>query len=111
MIGPSRLFLLILQVCIKTYQWLISPLMPMNCRHLPTCSQYAIEALELYGLGRGVWLTIKRIFRCHPWGTEGYDPVPQVSILENNKNLTQKSVAETQTGRYTSRGKPLQNSN
>lgn len=61
---------------IKLYQWVISPLLGSKCRYTPTCSQYGIEALKKYGLIKGLWLTIKRIARCHPWGGHGYDPVP-----------------------------------
>lgn len=50
--------------------------MPASCRHLPTCSQYAIEALKVHGILKGGWLTFRRVIRCHPWGTHGYDPVP-----------------------------------
>ena len=60
---------------IRFYRRTISPLTPPSCRYQPTCSAYAIEAIELWGL-RGVWLAIKRIARCHPWGSSGYDPVP-----------------------------------
>lgn len=61
---------------IKLYQWIISPWLGSRCRYTPTCSQYAIEALKKYGPVKGLWLTIKRIARCHPWGGHGYDPVP-----------------------------------
>ncbi|HLF45609.1 MAG TPA: membrane protein insertion efficiency factor YidD [Chitinophagaceae bacterium] len=61
---------------IKIYQWVISPLLGPKCRFTPTCSQYAAEALKKHGVIKGVWLAIKRIFRCHPWGGNGYDPVP-----------------------------------
>jgi len=61
---------------IKIYQLIISPLFPSSCRYLPTCSQYTLEALKKYGLFKGGWLGLKRIFRCHPWGGSGYDPVP-----------------------------------
>ena len=61
---------------IKLYQWIISPLLGSKCRYTPTCSQYGIEALKKYGPIKGLWLTIKRIARCHPWGGHGYDPVP-----------------------------------
>ncbi len=61
---------------IKLYQWIISPWMGQKCRYTPTCSQYGIEALKKYGPFKGLWLTIKRISRCHPWGGHGYDPVP-----------------------------------
>jgi putative membrane protein insertion efficiency factor len=61
---------------IKLYQWIFSPWMGQKCRYLPTCSQYAIEALKKYGPLKGSWLAVKRISRCHPWGGHGYDPVP-----------------------------------
>jgi uncharacterized protein len=50
---------------------------PSPCRYVPTCSTYALEALEAHGLVKGLWLTTKRISRCHPWGGQGYDPVPE----------------------------------
>jgi uncharacterized protein len=61
---------------IKFYQFTLSPLLGKSCRHEPSCSNYAIEAIEVHGIFRGGWLSIKRISRCHPWGTWGYDPVP-----------------------------------
>ena len=61
---------------IKLYQWIISPAIGPKCRFTPTCSQYAIEALKKHGIFKGMWLTIKRLSRCHPWGGHGYDPVP-----------------------------------
>jgi putative membrane protein insertion efficiency factor len=61
---------------IKLYQWIISPAIGPKCRFTPTCSQYAIEALKKHGVFKGLWLTIKRLGRCHPWGGHGYDPVP-----------------------------------
>ncbi len=61
---------------VKFYQKAISPLTPATCRFSPTCSQYTLTALEKYGLFKGGWLGIKRIFSCHPWGKKGYDPVP-----------------------------------
>jgi len=66
--------LLILPV--KFYQYFISPLLPNSCRHQPTCSQYAIEALKVHGILKGSLLSIWRILRCNPWGTSGFDPVP-----------------------------------
>ena len=60
---------------IRFYQRYISTLTPA-CRFTPTCSQYAIEAIEKYGPMKGLWLAIRRISRCHPWGGSGYDPVP-----------------------------------
>jgi putative membrane protein insertion efficiency factor len=61
---------------IRFYQVAISPYTPASCRYSPTCSHYAIEALEIHGLFKGSWLAIKRISKCHPWGGNGYDPVP-----------------------------------
>jgi putative membrane protein insertion efficiency factor len=61
---------------VKLYQWIISPLLISSCRFTPTCSQYAIEALQKYGAIKGLWLTIKRIAKCNPWGGHGHDPVP-----------------------------------
>lgn len=61
---------------IKLYQWIISPMLGPKCRFTPTCSQYAIEALKKHGVFKGLWLTVKRLSRCHPWGGHGYDPVP-----------------------------------
>lgn len=61
---------------IRLYQWTISPLLGVNCRFAPSCSAYAIEAIETHGAVRGLWLGTRRILRCHPWGGSGYDPVP-----------------------------------
>ena len=61
---------------IKFYQYCISPFTPAACRYTPTCSQYALEAIRKYGIGKGGWLALKRILSCHPWGGSGYDPVP-----------------------------------
>lgn len=61
---------------IRFYRKCISPLTPPSCRFTPTCSQYAIEALQKYGPVKGLWLAVKRILRCRPGGESGYDPVP-----------------------------------
>lgn len=63
-------------ILIKGYKLLLSPYMGRNCRFTPTCSTYAYEAIEKYGILRGGWLALRRILRCHPWGGSGYDPVP-----------------------------------
>ena len=63
-------------VLIKLYQLIISPWLGTKCRFTPTCSQYAIEAFQKYGPLKGLWLTVKRIAKCHPWGGHGHDPVP-----------------------------------
>jgi putative membrane protein insertion efficiency factor len=62
---------------VKLYQAIISPLMPMSCRHMPTCSEYTIEALKTFGLFKGLYLSIRRILRCRPGGSHGYDPLPK----------------------------------
>jgi hypothetical protein len=62
---------------VRAYQWTLSPILPMSCRYLPTCSHYAAEAVQRHGAWRGGWLAAARIARCHPWGGSGYDPVPE----------------------------------
>jgi putative membrane protein insertion efficiency factor len=62
---------------IRVYQAILSPFFGQNCRHEPTCSNYAIDAIREWGPIKGVWLGAKRISKCHPWGTFGYDPVPK----------------------------------
>lgn len=61
---------------IRLYQKLLSPVLGAQCRYTPTCSQYAVEALQKYGALKGSWLAIKRILSCNPWGGHGHDPVP-----------------------------------
>jgi putative membrane protein insertion efficiency factor len=61
---------------IKIYQFTLSPFLGKQCRFVPTCSQYGIEAIKKHGALKGSWLTLKRILRCNPWGGSGYDPVP-----------------------------------
>lgn len=61
---------------VQAYRLLLSPWLGRNCRFAPSCSEYALEALERHGALRGGWLTLRRISRCHPWGGEGFDPVP-----------------------------------
>lgn len=66
-------------VIIRVYQKFISPLTPSTCRYSPTCSHYTIEALQKHGILKGGWMSLKRIGSCHPWGGQGYDPVPEPS--------------------------------
>lgn len=66
----------VLHWLIRFYQIAISPLLGPRCRYIPTCSQYSLEAIQMHGAWRGVWLAGRRICRCHPWGGSGYDPVP-----------------------------------
>ena len=63
---------------IRAYQAGLSPLLPASCRYTPSCSEYARQALETHGAARGSWFALKRIARCHPFGGQGYDPVPDV---------------------------------
>lgn len=70
------LFVFLLIVPVKVYQWLISPLLPKTCRYYPSCSEYAIESLRVHGPLLGLLLGTKRILSCHPWGGHGHDPVP-----------------------------------
>ena len=68
-----KFFLLAL---IRIYKYAISPLLGQRCRFFPSCSEYAVEAVEKYGVFKGIHLGIKRISRCHPWNSGGFDPVP-----------------------------------
>ena len=61
---------------LRGYQWAISPLLPPSCRFAPTCSEYAAQAIADHGLGRGAFLTARRLLRCHPFDPGGYDPPP-----------------------------------
>ena len=71
-----RFFTTLLLLPVYLYKYLISPLFPASCRFVPTCSEYAVEALKKHGPIKGLVLTVKRIARCNPWGGSGYDPVP-----------------------------------
>lgn len=74
--GVSWVLVSLLLLPIWIYQKVISPYTPPSCRFTPTCSEYAKQALKKHGPIKGLWLAIKRISRCHPWGGSGYDPVP-----------------------------------
>ncbi len=76
---PLSLLLLIL---IRGYQFLVSPFFPPACRYLPTCSEYARQAVTTHGPLRGSWLALRRLARCHPWAGWGYDPVPEKRTTE-----------------------------
>jgi putative membrane protein insertion efficiency factor len=79
---PNALMPRLFRLLIRSYQLLVSPVLAWlggpasGCRFEPTCSRYCIEAVEMHGFIRGLWLTIKRLGRCHPWGGSGLDPVP-----------------------------------
>ena len=66
----------VLALPIRLYRWTLSPLLPRSCRFHPSCSAYALGALESHGPFRGFWLALRRVARCHPWNAGGLDPVP-----------------------------------
>lgn len=66
----------VLLALVAAYRYLLSPMLGRSCRFFPTCSEYAMEALERHGALRGTWLAVRRVARCHPWHPGGYDPVP-----------------------------------
>lgn len=78
-------FTFVLIGLVRFYQMAISPYLGRTCRYTPTCSQYTIKAIEEWGPAKGVWLGIKRISSCHPWGGHGYDPVPSSSTRNTEK--------------------------
>ncbi|MDX2309520.1 MAG: membrane protein insertion efficiency factor YidD [Hyphomicrobium sp.] len=73
----------ILKFPVHIYQWTLRPWLGAHCRHLPTCSDYALEAIDRNGAWKGFWLMVSRLARCHPWGTHGYDPVPDLSSVRH----------------------------
>lgn len=70
----------LLRGLIRLYQLAVSPVLPPSCRYLPSCSDYALEALASHGISRGLVLALRRLARCHPWGGSGYDPVPPAAL-------------------------------
>lgn len=78
---PGQIMILL----IRAYQLVVSPMLGPHCRFAPTCSSYAIEAIQLHGVIKGFWLALRRVTRCHPWHPGGYDPVPpQKSCCEDH---------------------------
>jgi len=63
---------------VHAYRWSLKPLIGLECRHLPSCSEYALEAIDLNGAWRGSWLALSRVCRCHPWGSHGLDRAPDI---------------------------------
>lgn len=72
----KKLLTWLLLIPVYFHKYCISPLTPASCRYVPTCSEYAVQALKKYGPFKGLYLAVKRILRCHPWGGSGYDPLP-----------------------------------
>ncbi|MBN2669799.1 MAG: membrane protein insertion efficiency factor YidD [Bacteroidales bacterium] len=79
-----------LLILIGIYKYAISPFTPASCRHYPTCSSYAEEAIKKYGMVDGTYMAAHRLSKCHPWGTEGYDPVPLFKFKTYKKAKTSK---------------------
>lgn len=72
----NRILVVILKTVIHFYKGAISPLFSPKCRYFPSCSDYGLEAITKHGPFKGLWITLKRIITCHPWGGHGHDPVP-----------------------------------
>ncbi len=91
---PSEILIPVAKLALALYRWIISPLIHtlagpgFGCRFQPTCSEYSRQAIDHFGLSKGVWLSIRRISRCHPFGGSGYDPLPVISPLSNESKLT-----------------------
>ena len=81
---------------ILVYRYTLSPLVGWRCRHVPSCSQYALDAIEINGAWKGAWLTVSRLCRCHPWGSSGLDPAP-------NLDAERHPFAPWRYGRWTGR--------
>lgn len=80
----GRIFQQIIILPIRFYQKFISPLIGPNCRYQPTCSHYMVQAIQEWGVLKGLWLGVKRIGSCHPWGKHGHDPVPKRNDKSRN---------------------------
>jgi uncharacterized protein len=78
---------------LRGYKWAISPLLPPACRYVPTCSDYATEAVDRYGVLRGGLMAVRRVLRCHPFVKGGYDPVaPSLPVSSKNSNPAPKGL-------------------
>lgn len=78
---PKPMISKVLCVPIYFYRWFIRPVLGNHCRFYPSCSQYALEAIDKHGCAKGSWLALRRLLRCHPWHAGGVDPVPEVNPL------------------------------
>lgn len=90
----------VLQGGVWVYRKFISPLKPPTCRFYPTCSQYAMEALEVHGAAKGSWLAVKRICKCHPFHPGGVDPVPpakpkRVKLAGNVQDISGRALSDS----------------
>lgn len=85
----------LLLLLVKAYRLFFSPWLGSSCRFTPTCSAYALDALENHGAAKGGYLTLRRLSRCHPWCAGGHDPVPKAQSATNTLSITSSSIAET----------------
>jgi putative membrane protein insertion efficiency factor len=76
--GIARLGRVLIKLPVYFYRYMVSPFIGPHCRHYPTCSVYALDAIDLNGAWAGGWLALFRFCRCHPWGTSGFDPAPDL---------------------------------
>ena len=74
----------VLTALIRLYQWTLSPLLGPKCRFHPSCSNYALEVIQRFGILHGGWLTLRRLGRCHPWHPGGVDPVPTIGCMHSH---------------------------
>lgn len=99
---PRTLAKTLVKAPILTYRYTVSALVGRECRYLPTCSEYAVEAIDRNGAWKGMWLAVSRLLRCHPWGGSGYDPPPDLSAVQHR-------FAPWRYGRWTGRKAPPHN--
>ncbi len=85
----------LLILLVKGYRLMLSPWLGSSCRFTPTCSAYALEALEIHGAAKGSYLTVRRLSRCHPWCAGGHDAVPKPQSTTNPISSTSPSIADT----------------
>lgn len=85
---------------IQFYRLFISPMLGPRCRFFPSCSVYALEALEQHSLGFALWLIVKRLGRCHPWGGSGYDPVPDAPKQRPKNDSTMKKIIQKTVSKH-----------
>jgi len=84
--GIRWIIIRLLMIPVYFYKYAISPLTPASCRHIPSCSQYALDAFKIHGPIKGLFLATRRLSKCHPWGTHGYDPVPPKKETERRRD-------------------------
>ncbi|KPQ05953.1 MAG: membrane protein insertion efficiency factor YidD [Rhodobacteraceae bacterium HLUCCA12] len=84
----------LLALPVRVYRLVLSPWVGHGCRYQPTCSAYSLEAFERHGAVKGLYLTVRRILRCHPWGGHGYDPVPGADPAHNHQERSRPPPPE-----------------